>query len=143
MAMANRPTDHRRYAISHQPPAMAAIAIGLALCAQPSVRTQARRPMSLIDLAELPRALNPQLSPDGKTVIYHQSHADWKADRPIWNVWRQDIGGAPRQITFSESGETNGPGDLRWSPDGKTIFFIRTGQIWLMPVDGGEPSALT
>ncbi|HEY6213527.1 MAG TPA: S9 family peptidase [Vicinamibacterales bacterium] len=103
--------------------------------------------MSLIDLASLARVFNPQLSPDGKTIVYHQSHADWKLDRPIWNVFRQDVGGTPRQITFSEAGEINAPGDLRWSPDGKTIMFVRASQgppqIWLMPADGGEPKALT
>src|SRR5947208_14853687 len=123
--MANRLTDHRRYVISHQPSAMAAIAIGLVLCAQPSVRTQVRRPMSLIDLAELPRALNPQLSPDGKTIIYHQSHADWALDTPVWNLCRQDVGGTPRQITFAGSGDVHAPGRLRASPDGNTISFIR------------------
>jgi len=82
--------------------------------------------MTLIDLAELPRALNPQISPDGRTVIYHQSRADWKLDLPIWNIWRQDTGGGARQLTFSEAGEINAPGDLRWSPDGKTILFVRS-----------------
>src|SRR6185503_7808723 len=107
------------------------------------VSAQAKRGMTLIDIAELPRALNPQLSPDGKTLIYHRSHADWKADRPIWNIWRQDIGGAARPLTFSESGEINAPGSLKWSPDGKTFLFLRARQIWLMPADGGEPRALT
>ena len=108
---------------------------------------QSKRSMTMIDLLELRRGLNPQLSPDGKTLIFHQSHADWKADGPIWNVFRQDVGGASRQITFSDGGDIPGPGDLRWSPDGKTILLVRASggppQIWLMPADGGESRALT
>ncbi len=107
---------------------------------------QAKRAMTLVDIAELSRALNPQLSPDGKTLIYHRSHADWKLDRPVWNIWRQDIGGTARQLTFGD-GDINAPGNLRWSPDGKTILLVRASggppQIWLMPADGGEPRALT
>jgi len=131
------------------------VTVCLALSIQPllpiqpavAVHAQAKRSMSLVDLLELPRGLNPQLSPDGKTVIYHQSHADWKADKPIWNIFRQEIGGTAKQITFSDGGDVNAPGDLRWSPDGKTILLVRASggppQLWLMPADGGEPRVLT
>src|SRR5882724_6712440 len=81
------------------------------------IRGQSRRPMTLIDLAELPRIAGaaPQLSADGKSLAYLLSRADWKAGRQVFQVWRQDIGGgAPRQLTFSEGGVQ--PGGLKWSP---------------------------
>lgn len=100
--------------------------------------------MTLVDLAELPRLLVPQLSPDGRTLVYFLSGADWKADRPVWHIWRQTLsGGAPLQLTFSEGGDIPAPGGLRWSPDGKTLLFMRDGQISLLAADGGEPRALT
>jgi dipeptidyl aminopeptidase/acylaminoacyl peptidase len=105
---------------------------------------QSTKPMSLIDLATLPRIAGapPQLSPDGKTVAYLLSRTDWKAGRQIFQLWRQDVaGGAPVQLTFSEGGVQ--PGALRWSPDGKTLLFLRDGQIVLLPRDGGEARALT
>jgi dipeptidyl aminopeptidase/acylaminoacyl peptidase len=99
--------------------------------------------MTLLDLAQLSRILNPQLSPDGRTLVYHRSRIDWKAGVNVYHVWRQDIGAAPAQLTFAEPGENAFPGSLRWSPDGKTLSFVRAGQIYLMPADGGEPRALT
>lgn len=105
-----------------------------------------KKPMSLVDLASLPRIAGapPQLSPDGKTVAYLLSKTDWKAGRQIFQLWRQEVGvggAAPVQLTFSEGGVQ--PGALRWSPDGKTLLFLRDGQIVLLPLDGGEPRALT
>lgn len=108
--------------------------------AQPSAQT--RRPMSLIDLAGLPRVLDPQLSPDGRFVSYALSHPDWKTSRPVWHLWKQEVaGGAPVQLTFGDAGIV--PGFTRWSPDGKTILIARGGQLALMPADGGEPRPLT
>ena len=97
--------------------------------------------MSLIDLANLPRILGPQLSPDGRVLVYGLSVTDWKLGRLVYHLWRQEVGGgAPVQLTFSEGGDIP---VIQWSPDGKTILFMRDGQFWLIAADGGEPRALT
>jgi dipeptidyl aminopeptidase/acylaminoacyl peptidase len=106
-------------------------------------RAQTRRPMTLVDIAELQRLGAPRLSPDGRTLAYMLSKVDWKVGRPISHLWRQDVNGAPMQLTFSETGDTPIPRSVRWSPDGKALIFSRGGQIQLIPADGGEPRALT
>src|SRR4051812_39204030 len=100
------------------------------------------RPMSLVDIAELPRVVDPQLSPDGKLVAYMLSQADWNAGRAIYHLWRQDTqGGAPVQLTTG-TGETLG--STRWSPDGNAISFIRGGQLMLLTSAGDrEPRPLS
>jgi dipeptidyl aminopeptidase/acylaminoacyl peptidase len=102
-----------------------------------------RRPMSLVDIAELPRVVDPQLSPDGKTVVYMLSQADWNAGRPVFHLWRQDTqGGAPVRLTTG-AGDT--PGSTRWSPDGLSIVFARAGQLMQLTFGGGarEPRAVS
>src|SRR5436190_13129329 len=111
-----------------------------------SVDAQSQRTMTLVDLLDVPRITNPQLSPDGKDVVYVQSQADWKANKRVTHLWRVSVdGGQPAQLTTGAEGE-NTP---RWSPDGKTIAFAakRNGdefaQIYLLAADGGEAHKLT
>ena len=55
--------------------------------------------MSLVQLAELPRLIDPQLSPNGQSVAYMLGTADWTAGRLVYHLWRQDVGGAPVALT--------------------------------------------
>jgi dipeptidyl aminopeptidase/acylaminoacyl peptidase len=83
---------------------------------------------------------SPQLASNGTTLAYFVSSPDWKTNRLVFHMWRQPIGGAPQQLTFTEGGDIP---LVRWSPDSKTLLFMRDGQLWLLPADGGEPRALT
>ncbi len=110
------------------------------------VRAQSPRPMSIVDLLSLPRLTEPQLSPDGRDIVFTRSDADWKTGRRVSHVWRARVeGGEPAQLTLGAENET-GP---RWSADGRTIAFIAKrgdnefAQIYLLAVDGGEARQLT
>jgi dipeptidyl aminopeptidase/acylaminoacyl peptidase len=122
---------------------LAASVIVLALTA--GAGTQSPRPMGIVDQLNIPRVADPQLSPDGREVLYTRADADWKAGRRVSHVWRARVGGETTQLTSGADGEN----DPRWSPDGKTIAFTAkrgdndAAQIYVMPVDGGEARQLT
>ena len=107
---------------------------------------QARRAMTLVDLLEVPRLSDPQLSPDGRQVLYELAVADWEANRAISHIWRADAdGGNSVQLTQGDDGETS----PRWSPDGDRVAFIArrgaadTTQIHVLSNQGGEARQLT
>src|SRR5260370_42576042 len=103
---------------------IAALAVLAAAPGTPIRAQPLRRPMSLVDLAELPRILDPQLSPDGRSVIYTLTRADWKANRAVAHIWRQSVGGGqPTPLTNGDAGEASG----RWSPDGTSLLFLTRG----------------
>ena len=111
-------------------------------CGVAALSAQSPQPMSLVQLAELPRLFDPQLSPDGKSVVYMLGTADWTASRLVFHLWKQSTsGGAPVALTPGSTGDV--PGSNRWSPDGSLILFSRAGQLMLIPATGGEPRAVT
>jgi len=92
------------------------------------------------------------VSPDGKTIVFAgQSKKDtgWH-----WQIWTLPVdGGKPKQLTQAPASFNNG--FPRWSPDGKTIAYVRaradkvysTGfgevNIYTIPVNGGDPKVMT
>ena len=110
--------------------------------------TAAQRPMSLLDLIDTPQILDPQISPDGKQILFVESRPNWKLNRRIQHIWRTNVDGSGlTQMTDGLDGENN----PLWSPDGKTIAFLAkrgtepeaVPQLLLMSADGGEGIALT
>src|SRR2546425_4766533 len=49
---------------------------------------QAKRPMTLVDIVEYSRLLDPQLSADGAHLLYQLHQTDWKADARTPHIWR-------------------------------------------------------
>ncbi len=103
-----------------------------------------KRPMTVDDLLAVKSVGDPQLSPDGRSIVYVVSEVDKDAGKTNSALWLVSTsGGEPKQLTTSP-GTNNHP---RWSPDGKSIAFVSSrggsAQVWLLPMDGGEARQLT
>lgn len=95
------------------------------------------------DVAAFETLSDPRLSPDGERIAYVHSAADTEQDSNRSSIWAVAAnGGEPVALT---RGDTDS--QPRWSPDGRWLAFLRADggppQVWLLPVDGGEPHRLT
>ncbi len=96
------------------------------------------------DTFELEVAGDPQISPDGKTIVYVRRFADVRTDRRFSNLWRMDFDGENHRPLTTGAFSDSSP---RWSPDGSRIAFLsnRGGspQIQVLWLDGGSISPVT
>jgi dipeptidyl aminopeptidase/acylaminoacyl peptidase len=85
-----------------------------------------------------------QLAPDGKTVAFTLTSADWNDNRFDTEIWLVRENQKPFQLTNNPKNTSNAP---LFSPDGKWISFLsdrgNKTQIYAMRTEGGEPRAIT
>jgi dipeptidyl aminopeptidase/acylaminoacyl peptidase len=106
-----------------------------------------KRPMQVEDLFKFKRVADPQISPDGKHVVYQVTTVDLEGNKSSTALYLAATDGktAPKQLT-----NPNGKKDAhpRWSPDGSKILFesTRSGtpQLYVIePFAGGEATKIT
>ncbi len=95
----------------------------LALTALLAAAPQNPRPFTAEDLNAMDRITNPQVSPDGKTVVFEVRVTDLAADKGRFDLWLASVDGKQvRQLTAHEANDT-GP---QWNPDGSSVLFLST-----------------
>src|SRR5262249_20277705 len=78
------------------------------------------RPMQVDDLFRFDRVADPQVSPDGKHVVYALTRVDLAGNKSSTNLWVASVeDGSRRPLTITTKSDRH----PRWSPDGKHILF--------------------
>ncbi|MGE5237159.1 MAG: prolyl oligopeptidase family serine peptidase [Acidobacteriota bacterium] len=104
-----------------------------------------KRPFTIADHYRVIGVSDPQVSPDGRRIVYVATHTEL-ASATRWSELRMmnGDGSGDRALTVGHHLDSS----PRWSPDGNAIAFVsnRTGdenQLFLLPLDGGDPRQLT
>ena len=73
------------------------------------------------------RLSDPQVSPDGKHILYGVSYTSVEDNRSVRNLYVCNLDGSDNQL-LTQSGKSIA--NARWSSDGNHIAYIKGGQIW-------------
>jgi len=122
------------------------VMICLALATAPAGRAGAAgtHPFDVRDLIAFDRLSDPQVSPDGRSIVFTVSSLDMDANRRRTDLWIVHADGTDlRPLTSNPAADAN----AAWSPDGSTVFFLSTrggsSQVWKLPLGGGEAQQVT
>jgi len=110
---------------------------------------QAKHPFTFDDMMKLKRVGDPQVSPDGKWVIFSVMDVDLEANTKTPHIWivplSQTAGSSPASGGLGMRSEREIIADQdadrpRWAPDGKRFAFLSTkeggSQVWVADFDG-------
>ena len=107
---------------------------------------QQTKPIAVDDVLDIVGASNPEISPNGKWIIYSRSDLKWKDNKRESSLWMVSTDGTQHFRLTSHEGDSA----AAWSADSNTIAFLsgRGGeaagrQIWLIRTAGGEAWKLT
>ena len=97
-----------------------------------------------MDVFDLEWVSDPQVSPDGNSVVYVRRSNDIMSDRTRSRLWRIDADGQNHRPLLSSTENAASP---RWSPDGTRLAFVSSStgssQIHLRWMDNGDVAVVT
>src|SRR4051794_31265982 len=92
-------------------------------------------PLTIDRLMQIKHPSSPAPSPDGKYVAFIWDEGG------VWNLYLVSSSApakAPAKLTSFPSGQLN---EFFWTPEGKSIFFPRAGELWSVDVANGKASS--
>ena len=82
-------------------------------------------------LLALGRLSDPQLSPDGKTILYGVSYTSLEENRSVRNLFLLPSEGGDA-VPLTMDGKSLSA--ARWSADGQSVYFLQGGQLYKAPL---------
>src|SRR5713101_6490651 len=113
--------------------------VGLMLLTPAAAVAEGKRPLTIEDMFKFKRVSDPQISPDGKHVVYVVGVPDLEKNSIPASLWLAATDGKsePRQLTNAPAKKEK---HHRWSPDGKSILFESnrggSNQLWIIGLEG-------
>jgi dipeptidyl aminopeptidase/acylaminoacyl peptidase len=102
------------------------------------------RSLNVMDEFQLQLATDPQISPDGRRIVYVRRFADPMTDKRYANLWVVNTDGSDHRPLSSGNHSYGSP---RWSPDGNRIAFLSDvdgkQQIYVRWMDTGQTARIT
>jgi dipeptidyl aminopeptidase/acylaminoacyl peptidase len=98
-----------------------------------------KRPFTLEDVYRVKSVGSLTLSHDASKVLYTVAVTDLAHAKRTTHIWIMDADGSNnRELTSGDADSSP-----QFSPDGKTVSFVRGGNLYLLPLGGGEAQQLT
>lgn len=103
-------------------------------------------PLQVMDVFQLEYASDPQISPDGRRIVYVRNSMDLLKDRLRSDLWTINVDGAEHRPVVAVTHHASFP---RWSPDGARIAYISKetadapAQIFCRWMNTGQTTQLT
>jgi dipeptidyl aminopeptidase/acylaminoacyl peptidase len=99
----------------------------------------------VLHLDKITRVADPQISPDGKSIVVVASHPNYADDRYDADLVLVDVASGRRRALTHDRRGISSP---RWTPTGDRLAFLATGanakpQIFVMPMSGGDAVQIT
>jgi len=118
----------------------------ISLCCLPglTVAQDSSHTLTVMDEFQIQTAVDPQISPDGKKIVYVRRFADPMTDKRYSNLWIINADGADHRPISSGNHSYTSP---RWSPDGTRIAFLSDidgkSQLYVRWMDTGQTARIT
>jgi dipeptidyl aminopeptidase/acylaminoacyl peptidase len=118
----------------------------LALSAALALPAYGNGPFTADDLLRLQRIADPQISPDGRYVVFMLRATDMAANQVhthLWLIDRDEMNPPARVLALNAANDSS----ARWAPDSRAIYFLssRSGsvQVWRLVLGAAAPMQVT